>query len=216
VVDNGSNPPVDPTLIAGLAGNFRLIRIDPAPPSPAHAINRGLAEAKGDIVGVMIDGARIVTPGLLHFARHASELYDRAVVVAPGWYLGADFQGAAITRGYDRDREDALLASINWPEDGYRLFEISTPGDVWKMLPCLKELRPDLDIFTIATPWTGLTVVTGLDPSSRVLKDGYDSAVAKFIDLPFSAIEGCMPTALNIVPNDWSLVEARLKARGIL
>ena len=95
-------------------------------PSPAHALNRGLAEAKGDIIGVMIDGARIVTPGVLHYARHAAGLYDRAIVVAPGWYLGGDFQGAAITQGYDRDREDALLASIDWPEDGYRLFEIST------------------------------------------------------------------------------------------
>ena len=36
-------------------------------PSPAHAINRGLAEARGKVVGVLIDGARIVTPGLLHF-----------------------------------------------------------------------------------------------------------------------------------------------------
>jgi cephalosporin hydroxylase len=126
VVDNGSNPPLDPALIEGLVGNFRLVRIDQALPSPAYALNRGLAEAKGDIIGVMIDGARIVTPGVLHYARHAAGLYDRAVVVAPGWYLGGDFQGAAITRGYDRDREDALLASINWPEDGYRLFEIST------------------------------------------------------------------------------------------
>jgi len=46
VVDNGSNPPFDPNEIAGLSGNFRLIRIDPAPPSPAQAINRGLAEAR--------------------------------------------------------------------------------------------------------------------------------------------------------------------------
>jgi hypothetical protein len=89
-------------------------------------------------------------------------------------------------------------------------------GDVWKIVPCLKELRPDLDIFTIATPWTGLTVVTGLDPSSRVLKEGYDNAVAKFIELPFSTIEHCMETSLNMVANDWTAVETRLKARGVL
>ena len=59
VIDNGSSPPFDPKVIEGLTGRFRLIRINPAPPSPAHAINRGIAEAQGEIVGVMIDGARV-------------------------------------------------------------------------------------------------------------------------------------------------------------
>jgi hypothetical protein len=126
VVDNGSNPPLQAKAMAGLAGNFRLVRIDDAAPSPAAAVNRGLAEARGDVVGVMIDGARIVTPGLLHFARHGASLYDKAVVATLGWYLGYDFQGFAIQGGYDQAREDALLESINWPNDGYRLFEIST------------------------------------------------------------------------------------------
>ncbi len=124
VVDNGSDPPFDPSEIEKLSGNFRLIRIDPASPSPARAINRGLAEAHGDIIGVMIDGARMVTPGLLHFARHGALLYDKAVVATLGWYLGNDFQRGSIQCGYDHAREDALLDSIDWPNDGYRLFEI--------------------------------------------------------------------------------------------
>ena len=126
VVDNGSDSPIDPKLIEGLTGNFRLIRIDPASPSPAHAINRGLAEARGEIIGVMIDGARITTPGLLHFARHGARLYDEAVVATLGWYLGHDLQGWSKRYGYDHAREDALLDSIDWPRDGYRLFEIGT------------------------------------------------------------------------------------------
>src|SRR5689334_22424562 len=65
VVDNGSHPPLDPRTLAGLKGQFRFVRVDPAPPSPAYAINRGLAEARGDVVGVMIDGARMVTPRML-------------------------------------------------------------------------------------------------------------------------------------------------------
>src|SRR5215831_3404124 len=72
VVDNGSKPPLDRKEIDKLSGNFRLIRLDSPPPSPAHAVNCGLAEARGEIVGVMIDGARIVTPGLLHFAHHGA------------------------------------------------------------------------------------------------------------------------------------------------
>jgi glycosyltransferase involved in cell wall biosynthesis len=87
VVDNGLNPP----LVAGLSGNFRLIRIEPASPSPAQAVNRGIVEARGEVIGVMIDGARMVTPGLIHFARQGARLHPNAVVVAPGWYLGYDF-----------------------------------------------------------------------------------------------------------------------------
>lgn len=126
VVDNGSTPAVDPEFVASFGSNFRLIRIDDAPPSPAHAINRGISEARGDVIGVMIDGARIVSPGLIHFALHGAQFYDTAVVASLGWYLGYDYQRWSMQSGYDHVREDALLAQINWPQDGYRLFEIST------------------------------------------------------------------------------------------
>jgi glycosyltransferase involved in cell wall biosynthesis len=125
VVDNGSTPPFDAKVIDGLAGNFRLLRLDPAPASPARAINRGLAEARGKVIGVMIDGARIATPGMLHFARRGVELYPRAVVVTLGWYLGRDLQRWSMETGYNQQREDEMLASIGWPQDGYRLFEIA-------------------------------------------------------------------------------------------
>jgi hypothetical protein len=89
-------------------------------------------------------------------------------------------------------------------------------GDVWKVVPCLKHYRPELDVFTIAAPWTGLTVVIGLDPTSRVLEENFDEAVARFIDVPFADIQDRLDSALNIVSNDWNGVATRLKARGIL
>ena len=132
VVDNGSTPPYDIGALSSLAGNFRLIRIDSASPSPAAAINRGLRQARGEVIGVMIDGARLVTPGLLHFARCGTALYPRSVVASLGYYLGADVQRLAIEAGYDQAEEDELLRSIDWPKDGYRLFEIATP-DEWSV-----------------------------------------------------------------------------------
>jgi hypothetical protein len=89
-------------------------------------------------------------------------------------------------------------------------------GDVWKTVLALKHYRPDLDIFTIATQPTGLTVVTNLDPASRVLVDAYDVAVSRFIDLPFSEVEQQLEATFNIVPNDWAVVLARLKASAVL
>jgi hypothetical protein len=126
VVDNGSTPAVDSAILNGLRGTFRLIRIDDAPASPAHAVNRGVAMADGEIVGVMIDGARLVTPGLLHYARVGVDSHPTAIVASLGWYLGDDVQGVSVTAGYDQEREDALLGSIDWPSDGYRLFEVGT------------------------------------------------------------------------------------------
>jgi glycosyltransferase involved in cell wall biosynthesis len=125
VVDNGSTLPLDPHVVANLNGNFQLIRLDEAPPSPAHAINVGLAAARGNVIGVMIDGARLATPGLLHFGRAGTKLFPRAIVVSPGWHLGFDQQRWSIKAQYNRSREDTLLQSIRWPEDGYRLFEIA-------------------------------------------------------------------------------------------
>ena len=128
-VDNGSPTPLDAAMVAALPGNFRLIRIDDASPSPAAAINRGLREARGALVGVMIDGARLVTPGLLFYALHAVRLHRRAIVAPLSYYLGPDRQAIAVAHGYDQTREDALLESIGWPRDGYRLFEIATPDE---------------------------------------------------------------------------------------
>ncbi len=43
-------------------------------------------------------------------------------------------------------------------------------GDGWKIVPCLRALRPDLRIVTVPAAPTGLSIVTRLDPSSTVLQ----------------------------------------------
>ncbi|WP_445492912.1 glycosyltransferase [Rhodopseudomonas sp. RCAM05734] len=126
VVDNGSTPPVDPEMVRSCGDNFRLIRIKDASSSPAMAANRGIAEARGEYIGVMVDGARIASPGLVHFARSGARMFERSIVGALGWYLGRDYQRFGVLAGYDHAQEDQLLDSISWPNDGYRLFEIAT------------------------------------------------------------------------------------------
>jgi hypothetical protein len=46
-------------------------------------------------------------------------------------------------------------------------------GDVWKLLPILKEYRPDLRVRVLDCPPTGLVAITRVNPESRVLADGY-------------------------------------------
>jgi glycosyl transferase family 2 len=124
VVDNGSPIPVDEALVATVPGG-RLIRIDPAPPSPARAANTGVEEATGDIVGVLIDGARMVSPGMTSTAVDAMRLGPRVVAATLAFHLGDEPQMIAAAKGYDQDVEDALLASVDWSVNGYELFSIS-------------------------------------------------------------------------------------------
>jgi hypothetical protein len=93
--------------------------------SPVHAVNHGLALAKGRVVGVCIDGARMATPGLLASAMEATRLHPRPVVGAFSFHLGPDVHMRSTRNGYDGDVEDRLLASSGWEADGYRLFDIS-------------------------------------------------------------------------------------------
>ncbi|MCW3017270.1 MAG: hypothetical protein JWO02_4362, partial [Solirubrobacterales bacterium] len=84
-------------------------------------------------------------------------------------------------------------------------------GDVWKTVLALRRYRPELDIFTIATPWTGLTVVTGFTDEDSGFAARYDEAVGRFIDEPFAPFAQAMGTELNIVENNWELVRPRLE-----
>ena len=76
-------------------------------------------------------------------------------------------------------------------------------GDAWKVVVCLKKYRPDLKIRTLACPPSGITVVRGLDPASRMLESRLDALYKEFIELPYSALGGDKPAALNLVRGDW-------------
>lgn len=126
VVDNGSVPPFSMDHVAGMAGNVRYFYIDDASPSPARALNLGVAQGRGRYVATVIDGARLLSPGIIQYGLRAFRAFRDPVVTVPAWHLGPDIQRRSMTRGYDRTVEDELLKRIGWPRNGYRLFEIST------------------------------------------------------------------------------------------
>jgi hypothetical protein len=53
-------------------------------------------------------------------------------------------------------------------------------GDVWKLLPILRDFRPDLRVAVLDCPPTGLVAVQGLDPNSKVILEQYEEIVAKY------------------------------------
>jgi cephalosporin hydroxylase len=126
-VDNGSSPEqrLDEPFVTAFGPEFRLIDMGPdAPPSPVFALNRGIAEGRGRNFALMIDGAHVVTPGVIRYALMALANHAPAIVATRQWFVGPGQQGAAMQDGYDQEFEDRLFDRIKWPRAGYRLFEI--------------------------------------------------------------------------------------------
>ncbi|MBK5286935.1 MAG: hypothetical protein JJE46_00575, partial [Acidimicrobiia bacterium] len=127
VVDNGSDASQRLTSdqVASYGPEFHLLDMgDEGDSSPVSAINAGIALARGEHLAVMIDGAHVLTPGVLHHGMVALTAYAPAVVATQQWYVGPGQQNETLTEGYDQRAEDRLFDRIDWPTDGYRLFEI--------------------------------------------------------------------------------------------
>lgn len=125
-VDNGSTEPLDPADVQAFGPNFRYHFHETTSPSPVEAINRGVEQAETPWIAVLIDGARMLSPGLLSYMLRAFRVFERPFVYTLGMHLGAEVQNRSIVSGYSQDREDAMLERIDWKGDGYRLFETSS------------------------------------------------------------------------------------------
>lgn len=80
-------------------------------------------------------------------------------------------------------------------------------GDVWKLIPCLRERRPDLTVCVVDAPPSGLGLVTGLDPTSGVLEAQFAEICERFAEREFDeAARG----ALELIPPAWTLIAQEL------
>jgi cephalosporin hydroxylase len=128
-IDNYSDPPLSAEWVASFGPEFRLIRPMRRLASPCAAINEAISQARGQFVAVMIDGAHILTPGVLREVWDCVTEAPDAVVALRQWFVGGDQRWLASV-GYSRAQEDLLFDKINWPDDGYQLFSIGAP--VWE------------------------------------------------------------------------------------
>lgn len=125
VVENGVQE-LTSDWVQSFGKNFRYHFHSTDSVSPAAAVNVGIRMARGDNIAIVVDGARIPTPGIVAKTQQAMDGAGPCFVGSLSRHLGPDVHWKASMEGYDQTVEDALLDSINWPEDGYRLFEIST------------------------------------------------------------------------------------------
>ena len=127
VVENGSDEDqrLGEAFVASFGPEFRYLDLGPdAPPSPVMALNQGIRAGRGRAFALMIDGAHVLTPGVLRFGLAGLATYAPAIVATQQWYVGPGQQGDAMDNGYDEAYEDRLFDSIRWPSAGHRLFEI--------------------------------------------------------------------------------------------
>jgi hypothetical protein len=83
-------------------------------------------------------------------------------------------------------------------------------GDVWKLIPCLREQRPDLNVHAIDVRPAGMGIITQVDPESSVLWDSYDEIEQRYLALDYDWVEEGQAERLARLEYDWALIEALL------
>jgi hypothetical protein len=125
VVENESDSVCDPTAVAALGNNFHYFRREESGVSPVPALAFALEQARGELLGIMVDGARMLTPRVLEYALMADAMVDDAVVTVPAYHLGESDQKDNLSSGHDEQAEIAKLAELDWQANGYRLFQFA-------------------------------------------------------------------------------------------
>jgi len=152
------------------------------------------------------------------FARHdvAKEFGGRPIDLA---FIDGSHLFEFVLRDFVNVERNCTPRSTVLLHDCYPLDEVTarrervtafSTGDAWKVIVCLKKYRPELEIHTLACPPTGLSVVRGLDPSSRKLESQLQALYQEFIGLPYSVLGESKSAALNLVPGDWDTARALL------
>jgi glycosyltransferase involved in cell wall biosynthesis len=125
-VDNGSSDPLNEETVRSIGPEFRHIRFETASKSPCSALNRYIQEARHENVVVLIDGARILSPGVIRLTLAALRAFEHPFIYTLGMHVGYKPQNLLVAEGYNQQLEDMLLGTVDWKKNGYALFSISS------------------------------------------------------------------------------------------
>lgn len=125
-IENSSPEMLDPDAIKAIGGNIRYFAREEASKSPAAAINFALEKAKAPFIGLMIDGARLVTPRVVEYSIMASRINQDCLVSVPGYFIGPCEHQFSDLFNYSEEKEINYLEKIRWQENPYRLFDFCT------------------------------------------------------------------------------------------
>ena len=127
-IDHGSSETLSADEVKSFGPQFSYHYVATDEQSPCATINAFVGEARFDNVMVIIDGARILSPGIMNLAFTALEAFAHPFIYTLGMHIGAKPQNYLVSEGYNESIEDELLESIDWKANGYSLFTISSPA----------------------------------------------------------------------------------------
>jgi len=124
-IDSNSSEKLSQEYVSEFGEEFEYHFFPSKHPSPVEALNFGLSLTKSEHLCILIDGAHMLTPNILSKWWHIIKIYPEYFVYTQRYHLGKYRQNDNVLLGYNQKKEDALLNSIDWQNDGYQLFIIS-------------------------------------------------------------------------------------------
>ena len=125
VLDNGSTQPLTEKQVQSFGPEFKYRFVSTTSVSPVTAINAACRDALGEELIVMIDGAHILSPGILKHSIDAFTLFPSPFIATVPFHLGPMRQNESILEGYNQLMEDRLLSECSWKSNGYNLYKIA-------------------------------------------------------------------------------------------
>ena len=128
VIDNGSSPALKKSDFSDFPRVENVIRVDNHP-SPVHGLNLGIEAARFKTIALMIDGAHILSPGVVKNAAAIIQSFPRPVINVPQYTLGPASQNLrSVENAFEVESE--ALKELGWPGNGYALFDYAViPGE---------------------------------------------------------------------------------------
>ena len=111
LLENASPRPLGRAAAEACGDNIRYFYREETLPSPVPSARFGVAQARGDWLALMIDGARMASPGLVAALLDGSRLHPDTVIAVPSYHLGRVVQQEAVKDGYNEAEEHRLLQS---------------------------------------------------------------------------------------------------------
>lgn len=127
---------------------------------------RRLNRATVDVL--FIDGSHLFEQALSDFANSERVCSSSSVILV-----------------HDCFPQVAEMAQREWNRDDRIVKELRHMwcGDVWKLLYCLRQYRPDLKSAYLDCQPSGLAVFWGLDPANHVLRSRHEALIGQFRDM---------------------------------
>lgn len=126
IVENESSEMMDSDFVNALPDNFKYFSRKESSVTPVAAINFAFQQCRGEFIGLILDGARMLSPRVLCNAKMAHAIHSECLVSVPGYHLGAQEQH--LNTPDDIRKEVEWLESVNWMQNGYELFNFAVWG----------------------------------------------------------------------------------------